>query len=194
MSGELDARPRRSTAPLWLIVALCAAPIVGSYLAYYLWPPSGQVNYGELIEPRPLPDDELMLADGRTMRLSQLRGSWVMLVADDAACDESCRRKLTYMRQVRLAAGKEKGRVERMWLLMDSGTPEPALIQEHPGLAVVREQGSVIAKSLPATVSPAEHIYVVDPLGYVMMRFPRDADPKRVLKDISRLLRHSKWK
>lgn len=194
MSDDVDAHPKRSAATLWVILALCVAPIAGSYLAYYFWRPSAHVNYGELIEPRLLPDDEVAALDGRRIRPSQLRGEWVLLVADGAACEEACRRKLTYIRQVRLAAGKEKARVERVWLLTDGGAPDPALLAEHPGLVVVREQGNAIVNSLPAQVSPTDHIYVIDPLGNIMMRFPRDADPRRMLKDVSRLLRHSKWK
>jgi cytochrome oxidase Cu insertion factor (SCO1/SenC/PrrC family) len=193
-SSDASVRPPRSTLTLWLILAVCAAPVIGSYIAYYFWQPAGHVNYGELIEPRPVPDAVLELTDGRHFRLSDLKGEWLLLAADRAACDERCRLKLTYMRQMRLAQGKEKERIERVWLVTDRGAPDRALLAEHPGLAVVREQGSVIAKSLPAAVSPAEHIYVIDPHGNVMMRFPRDADPRRMLKDISRLLRHSKWK
>src|SRR5437762_7145127 len=117
LSSDASARAPRSTLTLWLILAVCAAPVIGSYIAYYFWQPAGHANYGELIEPRPVPDDELVLFDGRPMRLSQLRGDWVMLVADAAACEEVCRRQLTYIRQVRLAAGKEKERIERVWLV-----------------------------------------------------------------------------
>jgi hypothetical protein len=193
-SSDASARPRRSTLTLWLILAVCAAPVIGSYIAYYFWQPAGHVNYGELIEPRPVPDAALELTDGRHFRLSDLKGEWLLLAADRAACDERCRLKLTYMRQMRLAQGKEKERIERVWLLTDPGVPDPALVAEHPGLHIVRANRNEILRALPAAASPADHIYVVDPLGNLMMRFPRDADPRRMLKDVSRLLRHSKWK
>lgn len=193
-SSDASAPPRRSRLTLWLVLAICAAPLVGSYLAYYFWRPAAHVNYGELIEPRPLPDADLTSLDGRPFKLSEVKGEWVLLTADRAACDERCRLKLTYTRQVRLAQGKEAQRIERVWLVTDGAMPDPALVADHPGLRIVRAGTGELVKALPAAVSSTEHIYIVDPLGNLMMRFPPDPDPRRVLKDLSRLLRHSKWK
>ena len=194
-SPDTDARaaPARNRRTLWLILAVCAAPMIASYAAFYFWRPAGQTNYGELIEPRPLPDLELSSAGGRTFRFSELRGNWVLLTAGPANCDEPCRRKLVYMRQVRLAQGKETARIERLWLLSGSAAPDPALLAEHSGLIAARGGAALIA-ALPAVRDAAEHIYVVDPLGHLMMRFPANPDPQRMLKDLSRLLRHSRWK
>jgi hypothetical protein len=189
-----NATPRRSARTLWLILALCAAPILASYALYYLWRPAAQVNYGELLQPRPLPDAQLVSPEGQPFRLSQLKGEWVLLVAGPAACDGPCRERLVYIRQVRLAQGRETERIERVWLLTGGGSPDAALLAEHPGLRVVRDRESRIVSQLPAPATPAEHIYVIDPLGNLMMRFPANPDPRRILKDLSRLLRHSKWK
>jgi cytochrome oxidase Cu insertion factor (SCO1/SenC/PrrC family) len=193
-SSDAPAPRARSTAKLWLVLALCAAPLVASYAAYFFWRPSQFVNHGELLEPRPLPDTTLTLLDGSTLRVSQLRGEWVLLVADRAACDEHCARKLTYIRQIRLAQGKEMERIERVWLLTDGAEPDPALLAVHPELYVAHARGSALIEALPASASVADYIYIVDPLGNLMMRYPPEADPRRILKDLSRLLRHSKWK
>src|SRR5690349_6232688 len=98
--------PRRNRLVLWLVLALCAAPVVASYIAYFWLQPSGHVNYGELLPPRPLPDATLPALDARPFRFEELKGSWVLLVADKGACDERCLEKLVYTRQVRLAQGK----------------------------------------------------------------------------------------
>jgi cytochrome oxidase Cu insertion factor (SCO1/SenC/PrrC family) len=188
------AKPARSTLTLWLILALCATPMIASYAAYYFWQPGAQVNYGELIEPKPLPDAPLTLLDGRAFRLSELKGQWVLLAAGASACDERCRERLVYMRQVRLAQGRESGRIERVWVVTDDGTPDAALLAQHDGLRVARDRQGATMGALPASSSSQNHIYVIDPLGNLMMRFPADADPRRMLKDVSRLLRHSKWK
>ncbi len=187
-----SANLARSRRTLWLILLTCAAPIIASYVAYHFWAPTGRVNYGDLIEPHRLPDRALVASDGSPFRFAELQGAWVLVTPGSAACDAMCRRKLVYMRQVRLAQSKESGRIERVWLLTDNGIPDAALIADHPGLRIVR--GADVAASLPALRAPADHIYVVDPLGNLMMRFPADPDPKRMLKDLSRLLRHSKWK
>lgn len=189
-----NARPERSLKTLWLLIAVCVAPIVASYVAYYFWQPSTQVNYGELLEPQPLPDAGLTDDDGTRFQWSALKGQWVLTVADSGGCDDYCRQKLVYIRQVRLAQGKETDRIERVWLITDNANPDAALLAQHPGLRVVRAAGSEAVKRLPAAGTPADHIYVIDPLGHVMMRYARDADPRRILKDVARLLRHSKWK
>lgn len=193
MSAE-NAKPERSLKTLWLLIAVCVAPIIASYVAYYFWQPSGQVNYGELLEPRPLPDAGLAGSDGARFEWSALKGKWVLAVVDAGGCDDHCRQKLVYIRQIRLAQSKETDRVERVWLLTDNTNPDATLLAQHPGLRVVRAAGSEAMKRLPAAGTPADHIYVIDPLGYLMMRYPRDADPRRILKDVARLLRHSKWK
>jgi hypothetical protein len=173
---------------------VCAAPVVAAYVAYYVWQPTSHVNYGELIEPRPMPDVPLQGLDGRTVRFSDVKGEWLLLTADKAACDDACRRKLVYMRQVRLAQGKEAERIEHMWLLTDAATPDAKLLAEHPELRVVRARADVLARLESPAGTATDHIFVVDPLGNLMMRFPPDADPRRMLRDLARLLRQSRWK
>ena len=190
---DAAATPRRSTLTLWLILAVSVAPIAASYIAFYFWQPSAHVNYGELLEPQLLPQADLTLQDGRPFRFSELKGEWVFLVADQAGCDEACRKKLTYIRQVRLTQPKDSARIERVWLVTDAAAPDPALIADHPGLIIVRAGTRTIVDALPAAGSAHDHIYVVDPLGNLMMRFPRDPDPTRVINDLRRLLRASSF-
>jgi hypothetical protein len=95
------------------------------------------------------------------------------------------------MRQVRLTTGKDQDRVERVWLLTNDQAPDPALIAQHPGLQVLRPQSAGADFGITDLFQPG-HIFVVDPLGHVMMRFPLDVDPNRMKKDIARLLRASR--
>jgi cytochrome oxidase Cu insertion factor (SCO1/SenC/PrrC family) len=192
MSEEI-AKPKRSRATLWLILALCLAPVLASYIAFYFWQPSEHVNYGELLEPHLLPDAQLRRADGAPFHWGELKGKWVLVTIDSGRCDAYCRQKLVYMRQVRLAQGKDAGRIERAWLITDEAAPDAALIASHVGIVLLRAAGSDFLARFPAERSRADHVYVVDPLGNLMMRYPRNADPRRMLKDVARLLRHSKW-
>ena len=187
-------RPRRNRLVLWLVLALCAAPVVASFVAYYWLQPSGHVNYGELLQPQPLPAAALTRVDGRPFSFADLRGSWVLVTLDAAACDERCRTNLVYTRQVRLAQGKNSERIERVWLVTDGAAPNAVVLAEQEGLHVVRAAGSPVLAAFPAAATPGAHIYVVDPLGNLMMRFPEHPDPRRMLKDVARLLRHSEWK
>lgn len=189
MSNE---KPEKSLLSLWLLIAVCVAPVVASYAAFYFWQPSGHVNYGELLEPRPLPDARLKLADGASLEWRQLKGKWVFAMVDSGNCDAHCQQKLLYMRQVRLTQGKELDRIERAWLITDDANPAPAIIAEYQGTLPIRAAGSELLKLFPAPRTPADHIYLIDPLGNLMMRYPRDADPRKMVKDIARLLRHSK--
>jgi cytochrome oxidase Cu insertion factor (SCO1/SenC/PrrC family) len=192
MSEETNKKPEKSLLSLWLLIALCAAPVAAAYVAFYLWQPSGHVNYGELLEPQPLPDIALKLDDGSPWRVSDLRGKWTFVMLDSGSCDENCRQKLLYMRQVRLTQGKELDRIVRAWLMTDDAEPGEAVRSEYQGTLLVRAAGSTLTSLFPATGMPSDHIYVIDPYGNLMMRYPRNPDPRSMVKDIGRLLRHSK--
>ena len=189
--AHADERRGRGRRVALLILAICAVPTVAAWVAYFVWQPQSRTNYGELIPPRVLSDPELRRLDGKAFRLSQLRGKWVLLQIDSAACGESCRKKLLYMRQARLAQGREAERIERVWLLDDSAVPDPEVLRDHPGLNVVRAGRRAFLAEFPASESPEKYIYLVDPLGMLMLRFPGDPDARRMLKDLERLLKVS---
>lgn len=180
----------RSRASLWLIGVLCAAPVIVSYVAYYFAPPEGHTNFGELLETRPLPEAPLQLADGTAFSLSRLKGKWVLLMVDTGDCPEYCRRKLFTLRQLRLAQGKDRERIERAWLISDGAAP--AVMSGFEGTWIVRAAGSELLKQLPAQGSPSDHIYIIDPLGNLVMRYARDAEPGKIIKDLTRLLKASR--
>jgi hypothetical protein len=181
-----DERSRRSTRlNLIAIATVGLLPFVGSYLLYWLWKPDAFVNYGELLAV-PLPELQAQTA------LPQLKGKWAFLMVDSGACDDWCRRKLYIMRQVRLTQGKDMERVERVWLVDDALAPSVALVGEYAGTYLLQAPGSALLAKLPAVTSARDHVYLVDPLGNLVLRYPRDADPSRVKKDLSRLLRASR--
>jgi len=158
------------------VFAVCAAPIVLAWLAYeFRWGAGAAGNYGELLPPQPVAGP-----------LAPLRGKWVLVTADPASCDAACEKKLYVVRQVRLAQGKEAHRIERLWLVTDGGRPRPEL------LAAV--EGTHVAPASDIRLPGArDHIYLVDPLGNLMMRFPADPDPQRFIKDLERLLKYSSF-
>jgi hypothetical protein len=159
---------------LW-VAAVCLAPLVLGTAAYLLgWSPGSPSNYGELIPPRLTP-------------LSEFRGKWVLVTFDGGACDAYCERKLYVMRQVRRAQGKDMDRIERLWVLTDAGKPRADVLAASEGTRISRNGNF----GFPGNA--ADHIYVVDPLGNLMMRFPRDPDPSRVIKDLQRLMKYSRF-
>ena len=189
MSKEITPRTRKRK--LLLLMALMIAPIALSYLLFFWGAPSGRVNYGELIEVKVLPDIALRKTDGVTFNISQLRGKWIMLVVDSGMCDESCRKKLYFMRQVRLMQKTEMERIERVWLIDDDKIPKSGILKDFKGTVLINAKGSEMLKAIPAKISQHDHIYMIDPLGNLMMRFPKDVDPSRMAKDLKRLLKVS---
>ena len=174
------------------IAALCLAPFIAALIAFYWWQPQGAMNYGELIPVRPLIDSPLRHLDQRAFKLSELKGKWILLQLDQADCAEACRAKLYSMRQVRLAQGREMERVERVWLILDEPPLQTLPMHEYEGTRMLRAAGSPLLAQFAASGSARDHIYLIDPLGNLMLRFPRDADPRRMHKDLARLLKVSR--
>ena len=184
---------------LLLVLAVCAAPMIFSYLAYYVIKPAGRTNYGTILDPRQYPVPQLqgrLLGAGpeeKTQELNAYQGKWIMLQIDEGACPETCRKKLYDMRQLRLAQGKEMERIERVWLLTDDQPVATSLLREYDGTHVLKVSPAVLKSWLPTDVDSqiSDHIYMIDPLGNLMMRFPKDADPNKIKKDLGKLLRAS---
>ena len=186
---------RSSRVKLYLVIAICAAPVLASYYAYYFVRPDARSNYGALVEPqRPIPPLHLKTLDGRPFDQAELRGKWVMLMVAGGECAVACTDRLYHLRQVRLTTGKDRDRVLRVWLIPDAAPLPTTVIREYDGTEMLRADPAEIASWLNAgsTADYAERIYIVDPLGNLMMQFPRDADPNKTKRDVAKLLRASR--
>ncbi len=173
------------------VVGVFLLPVVAAYLAYAGWRPAGHSNYGDLLKVTLLQQTAGSTADGRPFNLEALRGKWVMVHVGPSRCDAACAWQLYLMRQTRIAQGKEQDRIERLWVMTDSGMPDARLMQAHPGLHVWRPADAAFVAQFPAAKERTEHIYLVDPLGNLMLRFPVQVDPKRMMKDLKLLLKAS---
>lgn len=172
------AEARRGRLKLAALGALFALPVLLAWLFHATgWRSGSSANYGELLAPRPLAG------------LAALRGKWVLVQFDAAACGMACERKLYVMRQVRKAQGDDQQRVERLWLLTDGAAPGAPLLAAIEGTRVQPLRDPAFAAQFPGPASA--FIYLVDPLGNLMMRFPADPDPARMVKDLQRLLKYS---
>ena len=197
--ADAAAIPRKkSHRMLWLVLAVCASPIIASYFTYYVIKPEKRSNYGTLIDQRahPVPAMATTTLDGRPQALDQFKGKWVMLMVGPGACPDTCQKQLFAMRQLRLMQGKEMDRIERVWLITDREPLDTLVIREFDGTHMLRADAATIASWLPADpgTTPADHIYMIDPLGHLMMRFPKDPqlqEVRKVYKDIYKLLKAS---
>jgi len=181
---------------LFLVIALCAAPLIFSYLTYYVIKPQGRTNYGDLLDPRayPIPELSTTTLDGKPVALNDFKGKWIMLQVNGGDCQKACTDKLYYMRQLRLTQGKDMDRIERVWLITDKEPLQTVLMREFEGTHMLRVDPAKLAAWLPvdAGTSAADHYYMIDPLGNLMMRFPKNPDANKIKKDISKLLRASR--
>jgi hypothetical protein len=181
-----------------LVVAICAAPVVASYVTYFVIRPSGTgTAYSALIQPAvPMPALAAHTLDGRETPLRSLVGQWLLVVVDSGACAAACEKRLFLQRQLREMTGREADRVEKVWLLIDDVAPSPALreaLAATPAMHILRLPRDAVAAWLRPAPGQAreDHHYIVDPMGDWMMRAPVDADPSRLKRDIDRLLRGS---
>jgi hypothetical protein len=186
-----------------LLFVFFALPVIASYFTYYVIKPQGRTNYGELVDPqrnvkalavRALAGSANQDTASELGRTAPLQKKWMLLTVGPSQCDEVCSKRMFFVRQVRKTTGKEMDRVERVWLLTDESTPDAKLLAEHEGLTLLRARAKDIEVLFPAgpgnTVS--DHIYLVDPLGNLMMRFPKEMDASKMKKDLIKLLKASR--
>ena len=200
MNAVNPAAPRRRA--IFLVVGLVfLLPLVLAAYLYYApaaWRPTGTVNHGTLIEPaRLLPDVALPTIDGGMMSADFLRHRWTLIYVGAGQCDQRCHDALYQMRQVRLSLNQDMDRVQRLFIATAPCCDEQFLAREHPGLVIARGESAAAARLFAAfpvdgiAVATAGRIYVVDPLGNLMMFHPRESNPKLLLEDLKRLLKLS---
>ena len=197
-----QADEQRTNTGRWKMLALmlvCAAPVIASYFTYYVVRPEGRRNYGELVNPQvDLPASHAVNLQGQKIDLKSLKGQWLLVTVGSGECQDACKENLYFQRQLREVLGKEKDRMDRVWLVTDSAPVDSALLPALHQAHVLRVDPHVIKNWL----SPAEghelqdHLYVIDPMGHYMMRFPAHMDKvgaSKAKKDLDRLMRASSF-
>jgi cytochrome oxidase Cu insertion factor (SCO1/SenC/PrrC family) len=176
-------------AKLLLLMSLFALPIAASLVTYRYFPPEASANYGELLLPPAAITSQPFDSPAGAFDFQGVRGKWVVIASDAAECPSQCREKLQAMNQVRLALGRNASRVQNVFVADDSRTPDPQLASAYSNLLVVSaRKGSPTAAG---AASDRAHIYLVDPRGNVVLRWPAKPHFKRMLKDMERLLKAS---
>ena len=190
------SRTRAGRIRMLLVMAVCAAPIIFSYLTYYVIRPQSASSFGQLIEPqRDIPAITATDLKGQTIDLQSLRGQWLFVMVAGGACDSECERMLYVQRQLHKSLGREKDRVDRVWLVSDKAAVSDALVQALQGATVLRADGEALNKWFypAAGLELKDHFYLVDPMGRWMMRFPSRQEgaeaPVKIKRDLERLLR-----
>ncbi|GJL75621.1 MAG TPA: hypothetical protein PKM20_02720 [Nitrosomonas sp.] len=186
MSNEVNKKSNRRK--LILLLLLLLTPVVISYTLFFTGYRPGSINYGEILDVQKLSGSGVTQKTNIILRIKDLHGKWVMLTIDSGQCDEACQSKLYYMRQVRTMQNKEMHRIERLWLVDDNVPVEDELWDEYDGTIIVNARASELLDLIPTREIQRNHIYLIDPLGNLMMRFPENLEPKKMSEDIKRLL------
>ncbi|MBS0508145.1 MAG: hypothetical protein JSR53_12255, partial [Proteobacteria bacterium] len=171
-------RPQRARRiGRWQLLGLllvCAAPVAASYFTYYVVRPEARRNFGELVQPlRPMPADlAVQTLDGQPRKLGELRDQWLLVSVAGGACDADCRNNLYLQRQLRETMGREKERLDWIWLVTDDAAPPADITPALTQATVLRVDGAKLAQWLAPQAGHAlsEHLYVFDPIGQWMMR------------------------
>jgi cytochrome oxidase Cu insertion factor (SCO1/SenC/PrrC family) len=193
----------RSRNQIWLLLAVFFTPLVVAFVLYYgaaAWRPPGQTNHGELVHPpQPVPALGLPSAAAEPLSATTFRGKWTLVYIGSGHCDVPCREALTLMRQARLALNDDMPRVQRLFLVTTDCCDETYLHREHPGLLIGKLEGrngeqlrQVFQMTTKGPLEQAGRIFIVDPLGNLMMSYARSAEPKGLLQDLKKLLKLSR--
>lgn len=193
---------RSTRRTLLIVLALFALPVaIASYLYKESWRPTKTGNYGELVQPpREVPNMALAGADGKALRFAELKGRWSLVYASPGKCEDTCLKRLYYIRQIHTAFAKELDRMQEVLVTLDS-TPDTGLaekLKEYPRVKVIsgpQASLSTLAEKLRGTAGKNEElngrIFIIDPQGFVMMRYPAEPDPAGIRRDIEKLLKYS---
>jgi len=189
----MDEARRSGRRVLLLIAALFLLPLVGASMLYYgrLWRPAGSSSMGQLIDPaRPLEVAGLRHRDGSAAGPELFSDKWSLIYIGDGACDTECRTALVFARQSRLALNNEMTRVQRIFLATDHCCDAGYFAAEQPGLIAL--DASAARKLLAQFPADRAHsLYVVDPLGNLMMRHDAAQTTEDLLSDLKKLLKLS---
>ncbi|HKQ82420.1 MAG TPA: hypothetical protein VJS42_09520 [Steroidobacteraceae bacterium] len=203
-AAHSNSPPRRSRTSIWMLVALFFTPLLLAFVLYYglpHWRPSGTTSHGDLMTPaRALPALPFRVGEvGHEPRVDPQfwQGKWSLVFTGAPECDARCRKALVDMRQVRLALNQEMTRVQRVFVPTGECCNKDEFAA-HEGLLIARLPSAELQRfyaQLPryADGEPdrAGRIYVVDPLGNVMMSYSATAPAAGMLKDLKKLLKLS---
>jgi hypothetical protein len=184
MSSSTSELRTRNLRTVGALAAIFLLPLFISFWLYYAtdWRPAGSTIHGTLITPaRQLPEPQ------------QFADKWTLVYVGNGECQDACRRALLVMRQTRLSLNNEMTRVNRMFLATDHCCNQDFLQREHPGLRVFdasHEPMQALIGHFPEADRDYQ-LFVVDPLGNLMMSYDSRANPKGLLDDLKKLLKLS---
>lgn len=193
----MTQRTRIGRIKMLLVLAVCAAPVVASYFMYYVVRPQGRTNHGALIQPaQAMPEASalpLRSLQGDVVLPASLKGQWLLLSVSGGGCAADCERSLYLQRQLRESLGRDKDRVDRVWLVVDDVPVRQAVLPALQQATILRVPQADLMNWLKPDAGRdlSDHLYLIDPRGHWMMRFPADMEFAKAKRDLTRLLKAS---
>lgn len=186
---EATHKGRRMLVLLAVVFLGPMAVAMALYFTGFQLRPGATTQHGELFQPaRPLPDVSFPVAGGQTSESATLRGKWTLIYIGPGDCAGACREALTEMRQVRRALGRDMDRVQRLYLSTGGRVDAPFLAAEHPGIGVLppgEDERRIVG--IAGAAAPGD-IFLADPLGNLVMRYPAGTGMKGMHGDLKHLL------
>ena len=207
VSKTTEQQPKKSYTTLWVMIFLFTLPYAAAMYFYSNKDDFDfeQNNYGTLISPLKQVDDlQLKTIDDTDFKFSSLKGKWIMVSIGSSQCKENCQKNIYHMRQIRTATGKDRKRIERVFLLSDMSEIDDfkSHLSEFSGMHVIQNTGNEYNKFLSSfsfkdkdsneIQNFSDGIFFIDPLGNYMMAYPGGADATKILDDLQRLLKVSR--
>ncbi len=183
------------------------ALLIGAFVVFFLpiaaawmlnvfapgWRPFGTVNHGTLVQPvRSVTAASLQQPDGYAMAPDYLSGRWTLVHLPDGVCGRSCIEALARSRQVQQALDDDRHRVQLLLVLERPVEAQPVGMPPGVSFAVANSDWLASFSFAGSTPERVPGIYLVDPQGYLMMRYPQDVERRGLLADLERLLKISK--
>jgi len=181
---------RRNRMMLLAIFAIFFGSLfLAGVLRFSGWRPAGTKAHGEMLQP---PGDLRAvvpkLADGSDYAWNPRARLWRIALAPPADCIETCIKLAHDLDTVWQLTGKDADHVHVLWI----GTPPPAMPRDA-ALRVLQSSPALRA-GLPRVDENASNgggvpVYVIDPNGFVILRYAPGFDPAGLRADLSRLLK-----
>ena len=197
MTEQVEQKTERSNTTLWLLLLTFAVPILGAYIYFFFVDDYSLGNHGDLIQPVvQIEDLSLTDSNGRPMSKEELVRHWKMLYIAGKNCDSDCQQSIYNMRQINKALGKNASRFKHMIIHTEAMSSEFMQLTENEYSTALHSYGSIEKLSEKLSKLDAKQsnnpIYIMDPLGNIMMKFKHGTSPKLILKDLNRLLKISR--
>ena len=189
------AEVKKNPYTIWFVVLSFVAPVVLAYVMFFFIDVKSFNNHGELLNPiLHIKDFKLRNTDQELIPEKELTYKWRLVSFVGSSCDKACADQLHDTRQVYRSLGKNRHRVMQMLVHLEEADPAFSKLIQDEHAEVIRVHGT--ADEIAAVIGSVadfnqNQVYVMDPMGNVMMRFTADQPNKDFLYDLRKLLKAS---